>query len=43
MQVTRLRVAFVLGGDTVRGDEESAAGCGDSEEDAVAAAEKVWC
>lgn len=39
MQVARLRVALVLSGNAVRGEEESAACCGNGEEDAIAAAE----
>jgi hypothetical protein len=38
MQIARLGVALILSGDAVGGDEESAACCGDGEEDAVAAA-----
>jgi len=38
MQIPRLRVALVLRGDSVGGEEESGAGCCDGEEDAVATA-----
>lgn len=40
VQIPRLRVTLVLGGDAVRGEQESGARGGDGEEDAVAAAER---
>lgn len=39
VQIARLGVAFILSGDAVRGEEESASSRCDCEEDAIAAAE----